>query len=228
MKLMEKLHMIGKNAGRKTAVKGFSKESYTLYDTCDKCLLSVYIDVVCNDNNMALVISGNPNDEVLTTTRMNLIMEFSELSGNEYTNRYHNVIRQIYSYKSVINGLNMAMNLVSLGRFNISVDYLNKNGVPCKAPKTGKELEFLIKKIQGVIKGKLVKYMELSKKYENINKEFPSETPTPQYYTENLIMLSKYVGYKLDKSITLAEYAGYIKDYKHHIEILNRNGNKKQ
>ena len=225
---MERLHMIGKNAGRKRAVRGFLKGSYTLYDTCDKCPLSAYIDVVCNTNNRALVINGNPSDDVLITARMNLIMEFSELSGNEYTDRYHNVIRQIYTYKSVINGLNMAMNLVALGRFDVSIDYLNKNGVICKVPKTEKESEILLKKIQGVIKGKLVKYMEVCKRYESINQESSSETVTPQYYTENLIMLSKHVGYKLDKSITLAEYAGYIKDYKQHIEILNRNGNKKQ
>lgn len=227
MRLMEILHMIGKNVGKKTEAKGFSKESYTLYDTCDKCPLSVYIDVVCNDNNKALIVSGNPREDALTATRMNLIMEFSELSGNEYTDRYHSVIRQIYSYKSVINGLNMAMNLVALGRFDVSIEYLNKNGVPCKAPNTDKESEMLLKKVQGVIKGKLVKYMEVCKKYESINKESSSVAPTPQYYTENLIMLSKHIGYKLDKSITLAEYAGYIKDYKQHIEILNRNGNKK-
>lgn len=35
-----------------------SGSSYTLYDSCNKCPLRAYIEMVCNDNLRALVIGG--------------------------------------------------------------------------------------------------------------------------------------------------------------------------
>lgn len=73
---MEKSTATAKSAGPKPGSPDGSGSSYTLYDSCNKCPLRAYIEMVCNDNLRALVIGGNPPEEVLQEVRMALVAEF--------------------------------------------------------------------------------------------------------------------------------------------------------
>lgn len=55
---MEKSTATAKSAGPKPGSPDGSGSSYTLYDSCNKCPLRAYIEMVCNDNLRALVIGG--------------------------------------------------------------------------------------------------------------------------------------------------------------------------
>lgn len=210
--------MTKKVAGLNQVEKGKSKQSYSLYDTCDKCPMWVYIDLVCNDNVKSLIIEGRAPDEMLIECKHNLITEFAELSGNTHAKQMSNIVRNIYLYKSQIQGLTIAINLLVNGEFEAPIEYLNKSGLKFKIPETNKDIETIIKRVEGHIKDKIRRINNLMKDYDKLTEG--STKVTPQFYTEQLATLSKHFGFRIDKNITLSEYAAYVKDLNEYIKHI--------
>lgn len=214
--------MIKKLVGKKTDKKEKLSTSYSLYDTCDKCPLTVYIDLICNNNLNALLIQGNAPEEVLISTRIDLVVEFSELSGNQQTQSLNSVIKQIYYYRNKIRGLSICLELIYNDSYASSIPYLN-NEFRTKEPQSEQEFDRLIKTVQARIKGHMVKLITLEKRFTALSEENDNGKITPQYFNEQLVMLSKYLGFTLNKNkLNVAEYAAYLKDFK-----LNYKGNGK-
>lgn len=69
--------------------------------------------MVCNDNLRALVIGGNPPEEVLQEVRMALVAEFHELSGNALCRSLNNRIREVQLCRMRILGLSIAAQLLA-------------------------------------------------------------------------------------------------------------------
>lgn len=198
------------------------KSSYRIYDKCEVCPLSVYIDAVCNENLQGLVIDGKPSEDVLLLAKSALTIEFSELSGNSEAAIVTNLLKQMYVYLSQIQGLKICLNLIQGDRFDDVVEYLNSHNIKVLKPTNEDEKTKLVKQIEGQIKGKSIQFDQIKKRYDKINVNASSGKPRAEYYTELLITLSKYVGYHLKKEkLTLSEFALYLKDFTKHIETLN-------
>lgn len=208
----------GKSAGKKTAVSEKSKQLYSLYDTCDKCPLRAYIEMMCNDNLKALVISGNPDEETLKKAKTDLLMEFSELCGNEHSLILSNTLKSMYLNKSYLQGFRLCIALVYEGKYNPVINYLKSIGINANEPKTGKDVDSLIKMIEGRSKDKARRLKEDQRKYESLNRG-EVEKITPQFYYEQLAMLSRHTKFRIDTNITLSEYAAYLNDFKKYIKI---------
>ena len=71
--------------------------------------------MVCNDNLRALVIGGNPPEEVLQEVRMALVAEFHELSEDALSSSLNNRARQVTLCKVQILGLTLATRLLAEG-----------------------------------------------------------------------------------------------------------------
>ncbi len=69
--------------------------------------------MVCNDNLRALVIGGNPPEEVLQEVRMALVAEFHELSGGCAFSSLNNRDREVTLCKVQILGLSIAAQLLA-------------------------------------------------------------------------------------------------------------------
>jgi len=187
-------------AGKRRAGRENSKESYSLYDSCDKCPLWAYIEAVCG-NSGALAVKGNPPMEILAETRSNLIAELAELSGNEQTQAVNNVLRKIYLYCSQMDALRMCIVLQGTPE---AEKYLAGAGLK-KA--TGE-------RVAAVIKSKAILLNQESQRLEELTGG-GGEGPDRQYYEEQLVILGKHIGFKLDKqTLTLSQYAAYLKHYK--------------
>lgn len=219
--------MIKKHVGRKRGAKERSNRSYTLYDSCDKCPLWVYMDLVCDEKLESLVINGKAPEDVLKEARTNLIIEFSQLSGDTHTDVINNILRKIYLYKNEINIFRICASLIVSGEYESSLKQLAKMGIRSGIPQNTEQANGLLKNIEGRIKGKDIYLQKEIKRYEELTKD-QGENPKRQLYEEQIVVLSKHSGFKLDKNMTLAEYAAYLKDYKRTNEIkLAQHGNRK-
>lgn len=208
--------MIANLVGRKKAEKAKLSQSYTLYDRCSICPLWVYIDLVCYDKVESLVIEGKATGDVLRALKSKIIIEFSELSGNKHTTTTTNSLRNIYLYQSQILGLKLALTLLLSGDIKDPTAYLKASGIKTDE----KSFESLIGRIKGYIKGKEIKMAEELKRYASMT-EGKENTITEQYFAEQLVSLSKHVGFALNRNITLSDYAAYLKDYQTYIDTIN-------
>ena len=212
---MEKSTATAKSAGPKPGSPDGSGSSYTLYDSCNKCPLRAYIEMVCNDNLRALVIGGNPLEEVLQEVRMALVAEFHELSEDALSSSLNNRARQVTLCKVQILGLTLATRLLAEGSVKEALGYLNKNGIRVvSAPENEEGWKRLAGKIEAKIRALKVKIREAVKQYSAMLDKEKGGKYTPKDFNDQLVLLSKHAGFRLTVDISLAEYAGYLKDYK--------------
>lgn len=205
-------------AGKRPDVRAGSGNFYSLYDTCDKCPLRAYIDLVCNDNPRALVIEGNPPAEVLEAVRIALVNEFAELSGNGHTSAVNLCVGRMNLYRARITGLSLCLFLIGCGRTEEVVPFLAGTGIRAKASDKG-----LAGKIEAGIRSNRIRLKEELKRYRGlVSKEEGGERPTPGLFTDQLVSLSRHAGFRLTNEITLAEYAAYLKDMKQELESLKK------
>lgn len=211
--------MIKKRAGKKTGKKVSLKKSYTLYDSCDKCPLSNYIDLVCNDNLQALVIEGNPPSEILNETKHMLIIEFSELSGNTHTQSVINSIKRMHLLKTQILGFSLCFDLINHGAYDKPAEFLKTQNVNIGEIKTEADKQQILKSIDSRVKSKSIQLKEESARHNKLLEDSKGEKLTAQSFNEQLAVLSKHTGFRLEKNLTLAEYAAYIKQYLEYVNI---------
>ena len=203
--------MTGKHAGAKPGNPAASS-NISIIRSCDKCPLSVYIDLVCNDNLRALIESGEPAEEELEIARMELVSEFHVLLGNH--SAMTGIARRLALYRTQVMGLRTAIALLSAGQVDKAASYLRENGVRISRKEfDGKALTELITRTESKMRAINVRIKEESKRYKDMSAKKGS-APTPEMFNDQLVILSKHVGFRLTKDITLAEYAGYMKDYK--------------
>lgn len=203
-----------KSAGKRTVARGKSESSYTILDTCDKCTLRVYIDIICHDNLRALVVSGNPSDEVLEEAKIKLVTEFRQLSGDS-NSKYSNSIKRMLAYKLQVVGLSSAIRMLASKDVR-AFEYLRANGIPCNVKSyDNTTISRLITRIESKIRTLNIKIREEHGRLLNMPK---GTTPTEESFNDQLVILSKHAGFRLTRDITLAEYAGYLKNFKHSID----------
>ena len=221
---MERSIVTGKAAGIKQGVRASSKSSYVLYDTCDKCPLRVYIDVICNDNLSALIVSGNAPESALLECRSDLVSEFNELSGNGNSSAMVSMIKNIQLYRAQILGFSIAAELLAFGRTDAAFDFLNNNGVSVGGlPETEQEWMKIGRKIESKIRLLRIKIRDESRRQRELADRNNGIRPTIKDFNDQMVALSKHVGFRLTKDISLAEYAGYLKDYKNELNNGSKN-----
>lgn len=208
--------MTGNLAGRKPDDQGKQGRSYLLYDSCDGCPLRVYIDMVCDDDLRALVVYGNPGDDVVEEARGRLLTEFSELSGDSRFGVMNSCLRRMHYYRSNILLLAVCQRLLFLGGKEKVVEYLREQGVGCD----GLSREELLSKVSGLIGERKMRLRSEEKRYKKLTDEEKTEKPTRRYFTEQLVELSKYAGFRLTTEISLGEYAAYVRSMKEYVEQL--------
>lgn len=217
--------MIEKIVGLKQANPG-NYCKYSIINDCERCPLSVYIDIVCDERLDGLIISGKPPREMLEAAALKICSEFSVLSGGN--DKSMGITRRVYYYHSLILIYLICMNIISSGKCDKDViNTLVKNGLSCSMPNGDEETEKLISRIKSAISEKKIRMNNEKKRLQAIQTGTDVK-PTREHYTNNLVMLSKHVGFRLTKEITLAEYAAYLKDYKEEIQRLKQLENGKK
>ncbi|MDR0680858.1 MAG: hypothetical protein LBG15_03245 [Dysgonamonadaceae bacterium] len=186
-------------------------EELKLYDSAYNCPLSVYIDVVCDDNLEKLIISGNPSREMLEAAKGKLTQEFSELSGDTETEIFFEEARNYFQKRNTVLGIELSSRLIAAGKYKEAVDYLSRNGIDSPVPDNDQQAGQLIKRLNIKIKNLSVKLLEAKKRYESLQGK--GEKPTRRYYNRLLVILStcEAIKIQLDRNkLLLSEFAEYI------------------
>lgn len=223
---------VGKKEGAKAGwFNTSSRNSLVKFHTIYTCPLWAYIDFVCDGHTSGIIISGDPTEEEIQATCNTLKMDFHELSSGKSGEGYINSINGLYSKKNTILGLQISLKLVLVGRYEKAIDFLNKNGVKSCIPTTIQDQENLINRITKRIALRTAKLQEATTEHNNsfLTNKNKTETPTRKYYNKLLVILSssEAIKMRIDKNITVAEFAEYINLYNEHCEhLLNINNSR--
>lgn len=228
MKKGTKHSMTGNRVGKKRGNPAKSEELYSIYSSCYDCPLKVYIEIVCNNNLDALIISGNPPKEVLEDTYNKIISGYAELSGSSITTRYNILLKEIYSYRAQIVGLTICMRLLCDESSPEAVEGLNKLGIRCSLPTSKKTLNELLQKIDLRIKDRTIRMEKSKKEFESVKEKSKCSKATHADFIEQLSHVSRWAGFRISTDITLAEYAVYIKQMSECAEQLKAKTNGKK
>lgn len=212
--------MTEKSAGKKQANRAKSQQSYIIYNNCYECPLRVYIELVCNNNLEALVISGNPTEYVLNDAREKILDEYHSMLGESYASMQNTLLREIYMYRSQIVGMSVCLDLIGLGNSESAIHALNKLGIKCNVSDDEAYLSELIKKVDGKISEKKIRLTKAQKGYELIMSKDKGEPLKPSHLIDQLAALSRWLGFRLSIDVTLAEFATYVKQMKEYAQQL--------
>ena len=93
----------------------------------------------------------------------------------------------------------------------------------CKRCRETKQVgEKLAGRIDAKIRALKIKIREEKRRYEALLEGNGRESCTPGEFNDQLVALSKHAGFRLTPDISLAEYAGYLKDYKNTLRYDKR------
>ncbi|MBF0651262.1 hypothetical protein IR083_20805 [Dysgonomonas sp. GY75] len=222
MKILKiKSPMTERNAGKKQEGKEKSSSQFTLYDTCNKCPLWVYIELVCNNNLNALIITGDAPESILKEVKCNILIEFSELSGGEHAGTVNNVLKSIYNYRSQIDCLYICIGLLETNRSDKAIAWLKSKGITVPDG----DIEKLVAKVTGIIKSKMIYLNKETDKYKNLVSDTDRRKVDASFYNDQLVALSIHFKFNIDMNITLAQYASYLKIFSESINRNNKSAN---
>lgn len=220
MKKMGRHTTTEKNAGQKPENRERQLKSYSIYSSCYTCPLNVYIRVVCDNDFNALVISGNPTEDAIKEAAGKLFAEFSQLCGDSSASRHNTLLREIYMYRAQIVGYSICARLMLMDDLECAVKNLNELGFRCKMPENEKEIESLGERLSSKIKEKTIRMKKAQKDFESLKETKQGEKPTRRYFVDQLIEISKWLGFRVTDDITIAEYASYLNKMKEYVETI--------
>lgn len=216
---MKKYFTTKRVAGRKQVKKEESYKSYSIYDNCNVCPLWVYIDIVCHSKDESLIISGNVDKNILESVKQSLVLEFSELTGDSQTLGMRLRLEKIYQLKNEILGLSVCLELLQDDNYNDVISYCKSVKIPISNEITPENYQNTYNKLESRLKSKNVQLKEELKQYEKLYNNDSKHKPNEQHFNEQLAVLSKHNGFRIDKNISLAEYAAYIKNFNDYVKF---------
>lgn len=199
--------MTKKHVGKKRENPEQFEKSYIIYSDCYECPLKAYVDVICNNNLNALIVSGKVDKDTLNKAFEDIVNEFNDISGNSLVSRQTALSRQIYMYRSQIIALNIANCVILFGGAESVTDILIELGIKYMNAKSDHNL---MEKISAKISEKRIRLKKLNKEYANLTNNNKKEI-TPAFFIEQLVELSRWAGFKISMDITVAEFAVYIR-----------------
>lgn len=129
-------------------------------------------------------------------------------------------MKEIYMYRSQIIALTVCSRLLLLNATEIAIQNLNSIGLRCSLPETEEETEEISKKIIGKIKERSIRLKTAQKNFDAIKSNGKPISIKPSDFIDQLVVLSKWVGFRLTTEITLYEYASYMKRMNEYAESL--------
>lgn len=182
-----------------------------------------------NGNLSALVISGFPTQEQLTSAWENIIQEYTDAMGDGEYNMYLNMYKEVelmrIDYES-IKFLIAALRKIYSPFFHeelkklLRVDLkLNENDIPTYLA----ELDKCGRRLNGIKINLDLKQIEFDQ-VKNKLEEKEIAKIDKNYFTSVLVTLGRFNNYRLTKDIFVNEYCEHVKQFSLHLDQLNKKG----
>lgn len=206
-----------KSAGRRPADPESSGNSYVVYNRCSDCPVHVYRDAVCNDNLRALILEGEPSEEVLREARQALTVEFAELSGDTGLITANKGLARTIGYQYRIQALAVA---------SIIPDHPEAVKLFARYGWGKLPVDVQIKRANDKIKEYTVVLDKETARQQKHAAKQATKRLTAADFNRQMVIVSKWVGFHLSDRITLAELAGYFKSYSETLKLYGNSNAK--
>ena len=204
--------------------KKYDHVKFVLYEKCSKLPLSLFIDVLCNQNYKALTLAGEPSQGQLLEQWDKLYQEYLDLSGSRnytYISRLENDLGVLRTKLKLIH----AACLILQHTYSLTaVNSLLKQGY--KYEYSASDYNSRVDDLRKVLtKSKVLEIVIAQKQAEKANfmRGFEGKKPTEQHFISTLIILSKHQGYDIQAETTsVAKYLEIKKQYEDWVKEKNK------
>lgn len=191
--------------------KAKSSNIPSIKDSIDKVTLEDYEKIIFDDDLSCLVIYGNHPLSDLLDAKNKVLDDFSQACGAKGLSHTVFSYKKIHSLRLRIRRLELCARLLPLGS-QIAQDTLKDMRVMIDTSNN----EVSLNRISSQIKLSVLKLREEISKYEKETKSDSSFTRDD--YERQLSVVSKFIGFRIPRSISLREYSAYIYQIKKSIE----------
>lgn len=202
--------------------------SPSYYISIHKLPLNIFIDVACDSNLDALIISGNPSAEELAkaweeiSEQYNNAMTSGTIETAHTISLYRNVIRTDFKLKAAESFINI-LKEVYVKRFADEVNKIVGTRLEFDVLKTAEyenDLKRALLRLTGL---KIRLEFEKSKLSKEVEKKEPTENKqlTREYFTNLIINLSDHAGYEIKEAeISVYKFCERIRRYNRLIDQM--------
>ncbi len=186
------------------------------------CPAWVFRDAVYRDDLRALIRTGeDAPEEVLERTRISLVAEYAQLSGNEAVAEGNIALAHLFGFRYRILGLNICR--IAPGTEQAAA-YLRGEGLSDAG--TPEEVD---RRVVRRLKELTVRERDAAKRYERLTGRPGGRRMTAEEFDEQLVVLSKDAGFRITPEVTMRELAAYVKNFTRTQKILEhaRNNTKR-
>lgn len=184
------------------------------YQSINSLPLNRFIDIIVDENILALVISGRPTDEQLNKAWEDISLQYADaIKDNEY--------KLVTSLQKEINTLTITYNLIQEAIKTLKDFYTKQFAVELNALLKSSfkfDIRFPddydndLKRAKGRSKGILLQLQIKQSAYDAIaTKRNSGGKATREYFSGILITLSDYVKYRIGEDITVFEFCDRIR-----------------
>ncbi len=185
---------------------------------CRDITVGEYIRLICENDLSVLVLSGSPDESQKETARMEVLSEFSELSGNENTDILMTSLGQIYQYRAQYCSYVAAMVAMEY-LFEDGKEFFRTRGVNVSTWNKD-EPEIAFKRIKSELKAIEMKMAAKVKEYNSKAAKVADKSVTAKDIRAEMAVLSKHQGHSIADDCNLEMYAGYRMSYNHYIKAM--------
>lgn len=190
--------------------------------------LRVFIEVSCNDNLAALILSGFPSELELFNAWQTIKEEYALAMGNQDQALYVNLFKQVQKLQLTIEQIDIAVNVlkwVYVEAFAVQLNKLLNTTLhfPVNDPgtyeKNLKKCISLAKRFQITIDMKLAQLEAMQKTMAKADSG-DVKAVNKEYFYSILITLSDHAEYPIHDTITVYEFCERIRRLNDHIALL--------
>lgn len=192
-----------------------------IYRSCAELPLSIFIKIVTTDDISFLSTDGKDSNEEINKVWADIYSEYFELCDSSDCKHMINTVKTIAIAENKIAIINAAVSVLRIGHSEQMYNVLSRLGFKARRfdnfEERGAELDRIISRAKSLVHVLNEAERQLS------NMENTGKKATLSDYTNSIVRLGKYQGYRIDPEHTsVAEYLAIQKNYRLELEYQQR------
>lgn len=207
-----------------------AKEADNLYRHCGNTPLDVFIDVLVNKNFRRLIRWGGATDKQLYKAWEQLFSEYAELSETPQYKKMIGLSKEIGQLQSKIMTVNICIQVLNNRYSDAAVSALKRLGYSVYFDLNDKQkYQKALISVRKKVKAAELTLMQRTGQYDEMIAGVKEGKLTEDYFTEMLVELSKFMGYRLNASeITVTEFVTISNKRNKELELMAKQHGKKR
>jgi predicted nuclease with RNAse H fold len=194
----------------------------TFHSSTSTLSLAKFIDIYCDGNLRHLIISGEPTAFELVEAWETILTEYAEAVSTAESKHQVKLQAQILLLKAKIMLVDTALKVLGEQYSKTAAAELLKLGYRVTEQNLQKDIRAVSDRSKSLIVQLREKQLEVEKWAKAIDKKSKTQTKTKLDFDKDIVALSKYQGYRIDKNeTTVSEYANIYSHFLEHVKAQN-------